>query len=114
MEKKLSCLRCGQDMVFLRREHLQLGKTGLFTGDWGNLLAGALDVAILQCTGCGKLEFFKGDAFEEQDEGPAGDLAQVTCPNCGVRYATIPSARCAAQRTPFFKEGTRPWAFLTN
>ena len=33
MEKKLSCLRCGQDMVFLRREHLQLGKTGLFTGD---------------------------------------------------------------------------------
>ena len=52
MEKKLSCLRCGQDMVFLRREHLQLGKTGLFTGDWGNLLAGALDVAILQCTGC--------------------------------------------------------------
>ena len=39
MEKKLSCLRCGQDMVFLRREHLQLGKTGLFTGDWGNLLA---------------------------------------------------------------------------
>ena len=49
MEKKLSCLRCGRDMVFLRREHLQLGKTGLFTGDWGNLLAGALDVAILQC-----------------------------------------------------------------
>ena len=68
MEKKLSCLRCGRDMVFLRREHLQLGKTGLFTGDWGNLLAGALDVAILQCPGCGKLEFFKGDAFEEKDE----------------------------------------------
>lgn len=86
MEKKLSCLRCGRPMEFCRREYLQLGKTGLFTGDWGNLLAGALDVAILQCPGCGKLEFFKGDAFEEQDEGPAGDLAQVTCPNCGVRY----------------------------
>ena len=56
----LSCLRCSRDMVFLRREHLQLGKTGLFTGDWGNLLAGALDVAILQCPGCGKLEFSKG------------------------------------------------------
>lgn len=86
MEKTMKCLRCGQTLKFLRRENLQLGKTGLFTGDWGNLLAGALDVAILQCTGCGKLEFFKGDAFEEQDEGPAGDLAQVTCPNCGVRY----------------------------
>ena len=84
MEKKLSCLRCGQDMVFLRREHLQLGKTGLFTGDWANLLAGALDVAILQCPGCGKLELFRGDfALEERTEAP---LAQVTCPRCGVRY----------------------------
>ena len=60
MEKKLSCLRCGQDMVFLRREHLQLGKTGLFTGDWGNLLAGALDVAILSAPAAGSWSFSRG------------------------------------------------------
>lgn len=84
MEKKLNCLRCGQTMKFLMRENLQLGKTGWITGDWGNLLAGALDVAVLQCPGCGKLEFFRGDfALEESAEEP---LAQVTCPNCGVRY----------------------------
>ena len=46
---------------------MQLGKTGWITGDWGNLLAGALDVAILQCPGCGRLEFFQGDRLEEQD-----------------------------------------------
>lgn len=86
MEKKLNCLRCGQTMKFLMRENLQLGKTGWITGDWGNLLAGALDVAILQCPGCGKLEFFQWDVFEEKEEGPEGELAQVTCPNCGVRY----------------------------
>ena len=51
MEKTMKCLRCGQTLKFLRRENLQLGKTGWITGDWGNLLAGALDVAILQCTG---------------------------------------------------------------
>ena len=113
MERKLSCLRCGQAMQFLRRENLQLGKTGWLTGDWGNLVAGALDVAILQCPGCGKLEFFRGDfAFKERTEEP---LAQVTCPGAvSAMILTIPSARCAARKTPFFEEGTRPWAFLTN
>ena len=60
MEKTMKCLRCGQTLKFLRRENLQLGKTGWITGDWGNLVAGALDVAILQCPGCGKLSFSEG------------------------------------------------------
>ena len=84
MEKTLKCLRCGRPMEFLQREHLQLGRTGWILGDLDNLLAGGLDVAVLQCPGCGKLEFFRGDfALEGCSEET---LAQVTCPQCGVRY----------------------------
>ena len=52
--KDLNCLRCGRRMEFCRREYLQLGKTGWITGDWGNLLAGAMDVVVLRCPDCGK------------------------------------------------------------
>ena len=84
MEKTLKCLRCGRPMEFLQRGHLQLGRTGWILGDLDNLLAGGLDVAVLQCPGCGKLEFFRGDfALEGCSEET---LAQVTCPQCGVRY----------------------------
>ena len=84
MEKTLKCLRCGRPMEFLQREHLQLGRTGWILGDLDNLLAGGLDVAVLQCPGCGKLEFFRGNfALEGRSEET---LAQVTCPQCGVRY----------------------------
>ena len=84
MEKTLKCLRCGRPMEFLQREHLQLGRTGWILGDLDNLLAGGLDVAVLQCPGCGKLEFFRGDFAQE---GCSEETrAQVTCPQCGVRY----------------------------
>lgn len=45
--RTLRCLRCGGTMELLRREFLQLGKTGWVLGDLDNLLAGALDVDIL-------------------------------------------------------------------
>ena len=41
--RTLRCLRCGGTMELLRREFLQLGKTGWVLGDLDNLLAGALD-----------------------------------------------------------------------
>ena len=53
MRENLSCLRCGEKMQLIRREYLQLGKAGVFSGDWGNRLAGALDVDILGCPNCG-------------------------------------------------------------
>lgn len=84
MEQKLNCLRCGRAMEFVKREHIQLGKTGWITGDWGNLLAGGLDVAILGCPGCGKLEFFRGDFALEGQREP--EMPQVTCAKCGVGY----------------------------
>lgn len=83
MRENLSCLRCGGEMRFMKRERLQLGKTGWLLGDLDNLLAGALDVDILCCDQCGKLEFFRGDwSGETEDSG----IAKVTCPRCGHRH----------------------------
>ena len=83
MEKKLLCLRCGEEMRYIMRERLQLGKTGWFLGDLPNLLSGALEVDIYCCPCCGKMEFYRS-----ADDGPAFDdeedrIAQVICPSCG-------------------------------
>lgn len=81
-QENFTCLRCGAVMRFAGREKLQLGKTGWLLGDLPNLIAGALDVSIMACPRCGKLEFFSGDAF-----GTAADsssLPQRTCPACGI------------------------------
>lgn len=103
MEKTLKCLRCGQRMKFLMRENLQLGKTGWLTGDWGNLLAGALDVAVLQCPDCGKLEFFRGDFPAQGQVEEENDLVQVTCARCGVRYDfDYPKCPVCGTRNPAF------------
>ena len=102
MEKSLCCLRCGQTMKFLMRENLQLGKTGWLTGDWGNLLAGALDVAIFQCPSCGKLEFFQGEFAAGQGDQEEG-LSQVTCPHCGVQYDfDYPKCPVCGTKNPVF------------
>ena len=84
MRENLICLRCGSEMRFMKRERLQLGKTGWLLGDLDNLLAGALDVDILCCDQCGKLEFFRADWNQEPEE--AGSIAKVSCPQCGHRH----------------------------
>ncbi len=85
---KLNCLRCDVPMEFVKRENVQLGKTGFFSGDWSNLWAGALDVAIFTCPKCGKLEFFRGELYEGDDEHEfaSNRIAQTTCPTCGTRH----------------------------
>ena len=82
---KLKCLRCGVEMEFVAREKIQLGQTGWLLGDLGNLLAGALETAIFTCPKCGKLEFFRGDFFDDAGEEP-GSIAQTRCPGCGTLY----------------------------
>jgi len=94
---KLKCLRCDEPMKFIKRENVQLGKTGFLIGDWGNLLAGALDVAIFTCPECGKLEFFRGELYEEQETGDVG-IAKTTCPTCGIQYE-LDTPKCPRCRT---------------
>ncbi|MBR4062402.1 MAG: hypothetical protein IKK01_04985 [Clostridia bacterium] len=75
----MKCLRCGEDMQYLSREKLQLGKTGWVLGDLPNLLSGALEVQILVCPKCRKLEFFLAENETLDDETP-----KKTCPDCGT------------------------------
>ena len=96
--QELKCLRCDVPMQFIKRENVQLGKTGFFSGDWGNLLAGALDVAIFTCPECGKLELFLGEFYEAQ-EPEAGGIAQTTCPTCGTRH-DLDDPKCPRCGTP--------------
>lgn len=100
MAREMQCLRCGQGMELWRREQLQLGRTGWIIGNWGNLLAGALDVDIWMCPHCGKLEFYAaGTKSEEQAIAPAAwretgeGIAQTQCPYCGA-WHDMDDARC--------------------
>ncbi len=79
MKKNLLCLRCGQEMNHIKQQKLQLGQTGWFLGDLPNLLAGAMEVDIYSCSGCGKIEFFLADTQEP-------DLPQKQCPKCGKQH----------------------------
>ena len=73
----LSCLRCGAEMSFVRREEVQLGRTGWLLGDLPNLVAGAMMVDIYSCPGCGKIELFQPRALSDE-------LPQKRCPVCGA------------------------------
>ena len=79
-----NCLRCGTPMRFAGQDKIQLGKTSWLFGDLPNLMAGALEVSIMACPACGKLEFFTGGAVRHDGNDP--DLHQRTCPDCGFRH----------------------------
>ena len=64
------CLRCGTAMQFVGQHKLQLGKTSWIFGDLPNLMAGALDVSIMACPACGKLEFFTGGVPQPSGNDP--------------------------------------------
>ena len=73
--RTLRCLRCGGTMELLRREFLQLGKTGWVLGDLDNLL-----------------EFFRGEWSELEDPEGSG-IARMECPSCGRSYE-LDSPKC--------------------
>ena len=79
-----ACLRCGTSMRFIGQHKLQLGKTSWLFGDLPNLMAGALEVSILACPACGKLELFTGG--QPRHEGNAPELHQRRCPKCGFAH----------------------------
>ena len=86
----MQCPRCGNEMNHIKREKLQFGQTGWILGDLPNLIAGALEVDIYCCRGCGKLEFYRADMHAERtfasNQHEPSDLPQRTCPNCGILH----------------------------
>lgn len=83
MSGEKNCGNCGSEMKFLKQEKVQLGQTGWILGDLLNLVAGALNVEIWCCPKCRKLDFYLPEPEEELN---GGGIAQITCPNCGVKH----------------------------
>ena len=77
-QETINCLRCAAPLRFVSTEKIQLGHASLLLGTLPNLAAGSMKVAIYCCPECGKLEFYRGDRDEPEEE-----LPQRTCPNCG-------------------------------
>ena len=90
MKETMNCLRCGAKMSHIMTENLQLGKTSWLLGDLPNLLAGALQVHIYYCPGCGKIEFY---AAGEQPAEDGNGMAQVKSPYCGHLH-DMDDSRC--------------------
>ncbi len=90
MQRDLTCLRCGCEMRFIRRAKIQLGQTGWLLGDLPNLIAGAMELDVYSCTGCGKVEFFQSSDAEEESEDR---IAQIKCPKCG-RMHDLDDVKC--------------------
>ena len=107
------CLRCGTAMQFVGQHKLQLGRTSWIFGDLPNLMAGALDVSIMACPACGKLEFFTGGVSQpsgndpglhqrgraeggDEDVSTSADARNAALPT----ISTTPNVPCAAMSTP--------------
>lgn len=85
-------------MQFLAQERLQLGKTGWVLGDLPNLLAGALEVCILVCPSCKKLEFY----YAGGDDTIEDTLPQKICPSCGTEH-DFDYPKCPKCKHDYFK-----------
>lgn len=86
-ENGYRCLRCGGEMHLLKKEKLQLGEATPWTQQLHHYVAGALEVEIYVCPGCGKLEFFQPAAKEPAPEAPpkragANKIVGLRCPVC--------------------------------
>ena len=98
-DKKLTCLRCGEKMRFLGAEKIQLGKMGWFSGNWDNLVSGALKTNIYVCPKCRKLEFYLDYENDEQPDMPEDDgyeelpeFSVIVFPKCGTVHGQDLSA----------------------
>lgn len=76
MERSLTCLRCGDEMVALGTREFQLGRETIFFDS--HLWEGAMELEIFGCPSCGKIEFFSEKAREW--------AAEYECPVCHARY----------------------------
>lgn len=95
------CGNCRTAMQFLKREQIQLGKTGWLLGDLPNLWAGAQDLEFWICPNCRKLDFYIPDAEELTGEECVGGMAQTTCPKCGALHdLDDPKCPCCGAANP--------------
>ena len=78
MGRRYQC--CGKAMDHLGRRELQQGSSDMITGNWGNLLAGSLQVVLFRCNSCGQLKFYDPAYMAASAEW------NTICPQCGKSY----------------------------
>ena len=83
MDRPLNCLRCGTEMVRLGVHTFQLGRETLFFDS--HLLEGGLDLEIIGCPSCGKVELFSDETRKW--------AAEYECPICHAKYP-MDAERC--------------------
>ena len=85
----MECPHCGAEMSSLGVNRLQLGRATFLGGMWDNVFAGSLEVEIMLCRLCGRLEFFavRPQEYEEPE------LVQIPCPKCGEPH-DFDDAKC--------------------
>ena len=83
-----TCLRCNVPLEPIVFSTIQLGKTSWVFGDLPNLISGGLDVMIMSCPQCGRIEL-----FQPTDEDRHRMQSKVTCPKCG-KPSPLGTYRC--------------------
>ena len=68
LNRLISC--CGQPMTPLGVSKFQLGQTSWIFGDWPNLLAGAMELALFRCECCGQIKFMDPKFMKRKLEEP--------------------------------------------
>lgn len=77
--ENFNCVYCNEQMQYLAREEIQLGKTGWLMGSIPNAISGALEVDIYMCPYCRKLEFY---AVEDNgDDCDCEENCECCCEN---------------------------------
>ena len=89
MQKEYRCIRCGAIMRYMGREFVQLGKNNAW-----NTVKGGIELDMIYCPECRKMEFFLADAEVEKDEFKGStDLPKERCNSCG-RYYDFDFSKC--------------------
>ena len=94
MERSLTCLRCGTEMVRLGMREFQLGRETKFVDS--HRWEGSMELEVFGCPSCGKVEFFS-------EQVPTWG-AEYECPVCRAKYPRD-AERCPKCLTKREKQG---------
>lgn len=86
MERK--CLQCSIPLERIGCDTIQLGKASLPLGSLPHLVAGGLDVLIMACPQCGRIELFR-----PTEEDLHQDTTMILCPACKEK-SRLGTRRC--------------------
>lgn len=62
----LTCLRCGKAMWRRGRRTFKLGEETFFFSDINRLASGSMELELLQCESCGKIEFYDPEFLPQE------------------------------------------------